>query len=82
MPITNVTDWSRPPTSAPIRFAPSAWSFRAARANDRMKTMPLKSIGRLVSEPTSTALVAHGQEGEPGDVDEVQRQARCRKEPA
>src|SRR5689334_12708809 len=60
IPVTNVTDCKRPPTSAPIRLAPSAASFRSTSANDRTNTIPLKSIGRLVNSPTTTALVAYG----------------------
>jgi hypothetical protein len=42
-------------------LAPIAQSFRSTAVNDRMKTIPLKSIGRLVSAPTIAALVAYGR---------------------
>ncbi len=58
IPVTNVRDWSKPPARAPKRFAPKALSFSATAENDRMKTMPLKNIGRLVNPPTMAALVA------------------------
>ena len=76
IPVTNVTVCNRPPTSDPIRFAPRAASFRSAAANDRMKTIPLKSIGRLVSRPDHQRLRRVGQEREPRQVEEVEPHAR------
>src|SRR5262249_18562406 len=57
IPVKNVTVCNKPPASEPSRFAPSAASLRSAAANERMNTTPLKSIGRLVSAPTNSALV-------------------------
>src|SRR4029453_5630163 len=54
----NVSDWSRAPTNAPIRFAPIASSLCSAVASDRMKIRPLNNIGQVVRPPTTRAFTA------------------------
>ena len=61
MPIRKVSDCSRPPNNSPIKLAPRALSLASVLANERIKAMPLNNIGRLVSKPTSNALVGYGK---------------------
>ena len=61
IPVMKVMDCSNAPTKAPIRFAPRALLFSCATAKERTNTIPLNSIGRLVSDPTITAFVKYGK---------------------
>ncbi len=46
MPVTNDSDSRRPPTSAPMRFEPSARALSGQTAKDWMKINPAKNTAQ------------------------------------
>ena len=75
MPVTNVTDWSRPPTRAPSRLAPSVRSL--GRGGERPDEDDAAEEHRQAGQDAhDRGLGGIGKESESGKIEDVvKRQA-------